>query len=173
MNDLTGPPPVIAGLQRQVEDLVRRVRDLETRNTAQPGATAVEVPAFPYSGADANRLWPSTAATTWTKLYQGWARLEWNTLDAAIMVSRSGDRSGQIRITCNDIPLWTSPAFDAFITIATEVDLRPLLDASGVLAGMLGATAPITIDGIVTAGTSGAVFALPDRLLLTGPRFVR
>jgi len=180
MTNPTAPPPSIPGLQQKVADLERRLLALETGGAASPSATAVPVAAAPYSGGDAARLWAGNGAVgTWSTLYHWWARMEWTVLDFRINVGMySGNGvSGQLRIRCGEQDLWTSDAISANSTVEGLIDLRTVVDPTtgtptGLLSGGIGSMARFTIDAFLASGSS-AIYALPERLLLTGARFVR
>lgn len=167
--DGSSPPPVIAGLQRQVAELVRRVRDLETSAGARPAATAIAPAAYPWSDGASNitRVWAGTSAAGWQTMYVWSALMEWTELDLLLAGVSSGDRSWQARVTCGGQVLWTSDVRPAPLN-----EIEAVIPLADLLVGdVAGSTRPFTIDMQISGGSSGAVYLLPKRLLHRGPRF--
>jgi hypothetical protein len=162
---MTSPTPQIPGLAGQVADLERRIRALEGRPGAAPGATGVPVSAWPYN-AGALSTWPTTSSTEWASLWFGTCVLEWKQLDlyARQYLSDEAAGQGQLRLLLDDTTtIWTgAPGPAAWVGGQADLSARVADDSQK------GTRRLITLQGRVTAGT-GSLSVMLSRLLMTGP----
>lgn len=162
---MTSPTPQIPGLSGQVADLERRIRALEGRPGAAPGASGVPMTMWPQNAGNL-ATWPTTASTEWVSLWFGTCIFEWKELDIYVRQYLSDEVAGQgqIRLLLDDsITLWTGLAQGAAWQGA-QMDLSARVADDS----QHGRRRLITLQGRVTAGT-GNLSVMLSRLLLSGP----